>query len=336
MTHTLKVAVLGATGLVGRSMLEILEQRAFPVGELVPLASARSAGRRVSFGDREHEVRAVSEQAFEGVDLALFSAGAGPSREWAPIAAAAGALVIDNSSAHRMDPAVPLCVPEVNLEQARDPAKGIVANPNCSTIQLMVALAPLHRESPLRRIVVSTYQAVSGAGLRASECLEAQRRALAAGDEPEAGALGDVLAGDLLMHWSPDPATGYQEEELKLIHESRKILESPTLRVSPTCVRVPVVTGHAEAVSIECAAAITPERARELLRAAPGVELVDDFPAGVYPKPSMAAGRDAVLVGRVREDLGLPGGLSLYVVADNLRKGAALNAVQIAEGLLLP
>jgi len=335
MTHAFKVAVLGASGLVGRTMLQILEQRRFPVSELVPLASPRSAGRKVTFAGREYTVKAVSKEAFEGVDLALFSAGGGPSREWAPVAAAAGALVVDNSSAFRMDPDVPLCVPEVNLEQARRPPKGIVANPNCSTIQLLVALAPLHREIPIRRIVVSSYQAVSGAGSRASECLVAQRRALAADEVPEPGAIGAVLEGDLLMQWTPDPVTGYQEEELKLIHESRKILGMPELMVSPTCVRVPVDTGHAEAVCVEFEAPMTPERARALLKAAPGVEVIDDLPAGVYPKPSMAAGRDPVLVGRIREDLGLAGGICLYVVADNLRKGAALNAIQIAESLLL-
>lgn len=335
MTQTFKVAVLGATGLVGQTMLRILEERAFPVSELVPLASPRSAGSTVRFAGSDHEVLPVSEQAFKGVQLALFSAGAGPSREWAPVAAAAGALVVDNSSAFRMDPDVPLCVPELNLESARNPPNGVIANPNCSTIQLVVALGPLHRESPLTRIVVSTYQAVSGAGRRATECLEAQRRAVALGETPEPGALGDILAADLLMHWKPDADTGYQEEELKLIHESRKILDSPNLRVTPTCVRVPVTTGHAEAVAAEFERPITVERARELLRAAPGVEIHDDIVAGIYPKPSMAAGRDPVLVGRVREDLGNPGGICMYVVADNLRKGAALNAVQIAEGLLL-
>jgi aspartate-semialdehyde dehydrogenase len=334
MAKRFKVAVVGATGLVGREMLRVLEQRAFPVGELVPLASPRSAGTELTFAGRAHRVQPVSEQAFAGVDLALFSAGAGPSRQWCPVAAAAGALVVDNSSAWRMDPDVPLCVPEVNLEAARAPKKGIVANPNCSTIQMLVALKPLHDEARLRRIVVATYQAVSGAGAGAVASLEAQTRALAEGRVPEPGALPGILAGNLLMSWKVDPETLYQEEELKMIHETRKILGDPTIRVSPTAVRVPVRNAHSEAVTIETERPLSAARARELLAKAPGVELMDDFARGVYPQPAHASGRDAVLVGRVREDLGNPGGLSLWIVGDNLRKGAALNAVQIAEALL--
>jgi aspartate-semialdehyde dehydrogenase len=335
MSKRFKVAVVGATGLVGREMLRVLEQRRFPVGELVLLASPRSAGTELSFDGRVHRVQPVSEEAFTSVDLALFSAGAGPSRQWCPVAAAAGALVVDNSSAWRMDSDVPLCVPEVNLDAARAPKKGIVANPNCSTIQMVVALAPLHREARIRRIVVATYQAASGAGASAVASLEAQTRALVEGRTPEPGSLPGILAGNLLMSWKVDPETLYQEEELKMVHETRKILGDPSIRVSPTTVRVPVANAHSEAVTIETERPLTPARARELLAAAPGVELMDDFARGMYPQPSHASGRDAVLVGRIREDLGNPGGLALWIVADNLRKGAALNAVQIAEGLLL-
>src|SRR4051812_33567813 len=217
MPKPLIVAVVGATGLVGQEMLRTLEQRRFPVRELVPIASARSAGKSVRFAGRDVPVRAIHEDAFRGVELALFSAGASVSREWCPVAAKAGALVVDNSSAWRMDPQVPLCVPEVNLEAARNPPRGIIANPNCSTIQMVVALKPVHDAAKLKRIIVATYQAVSGAGATAVESLNAQTRALANGTAPEPGALGDVLAGNLLMRWKVDPATGYQEEELKLI-----------------------------------------------------------------------------------------------------------------------
>ena len=329
------MAVLGATGAVGRQMIRVLEQRAFPVGRLIPLASPRSAGTTVPFRGAEVKVLPVAAEAFEGVDLALFSAGSGPSKEWGPIAAAKGALVVDNSSAYRMDPDVPLCVPEVNLEAARKPPRGIIANPNCSTIQMMVALAPIHRANPIRRVVVSTYQAISGAGQGAVEHFLAQSRAFAAGDAMPEGPIGKQLAGNVLMQWKADPASGYQEEELKMVHATRKILGDPAIRVSPTTVRVPVINGHAESLAIECERPITAADARSLLEKAPGLRLVDDFAKGVYPTPLEASGIDDVLVGRVRDDVGNPGGVLMWVVADNLRKGAATNAVQIAEGLLL-
>ncbi len=280
------------------------------------------------------EIRVLSPDVFEGVDFALFSAGASISREWGPVAAKAGAIVIDNSSAFRMDDDVPLVVPECNGAEAKNAPRGIIANPNCSTIQMVVALKPLHDESRIRRVVVSTYQAVSGAGAPAVDCLEAQRESLSKGAKVEDGVLGGQLAGNVLMHWSRDVSSGYQEEELKMVNETRKILGDPEIRVSPTAVRVPVAIGHAESINIETEQPITPARARELLESAPGVEVVDDFAEGVYPTPLMAAGRDPVYVGRIREDVGNPGGLALWVVADNLRKGAALNAVQIAELLL--
>ncbi|HEY8429509.1 MAG TPA: aspartate-semialdehyde dehydrogenase [Sandaracinaceae bacterium] len=335
MTRKLDVAVLGATGAVGREMLRILEQRDFPVGRLVALASPKSAGRTVRFRGEDVRVEAVTESAFDGIDVALFSAGSAASKEWAPKAAARGATVIDNSSAWRMDPDVPLCVPEVNFEAARECKKGIVANPNCSTIQMVVALKPLHDEARVRRVVVSTYQAISGAGAKAVDAFEKQMAAYVSGEPIDTSVLGGQLAGNLLMQWARDAASGYQEEELKMVHETRKILGDPDVRVSPTTVRVPVANAHAESIAVEFERPLTAARARELLARAPGVELVDDFAEGIYPQPIHASGRDAVLVGRVREDIGNPGGLMLWVVGDNLRKGAALNAVQIAECLFL-
>lgn len=319
--------------MVGREMLKVLEQRAFPVKELRALASPRSAGTKLPFRGGEVTVAPISAEAFEGVDVALFSAGGGPSREWSPIAASKGAVVIDNSSAWRMDPEVPLVVPEVNMDAAAHRPKGIIANPNCSTIQMVVALAPIHRVAPIRRIVVSTYQAVSGGGASAVDALRAQQRAFVDGGAIDTEALQGQLAGNVLMHWKRDPESGYQEEELKMVNESRKILGAPELRVSPTAVRVPVASGHAMSIAIEMAQPMTPGDARALLAKAPGVKLVDDFAAGVYPTPLDCVGTDDVLVGRIRPDVGLPGGLQLWVVADNLRKGAALNAVQIAERL---
>jgi aspartate-semialdehyde dehydrogenase len=335
MGKQFKVAVLGATGAVGETMLRVLHERRFPASEVIALASPASAGRKVRFGDGELTVRPVSADAFSGVDLALFSAGSGPSKEWAPIAAKAGALVVDNSSAWRMDPDVPLCVPEVNLAAARNPKKGIVANPNCSTIQMLVALKPIHDLSRIRRIVVSTYQAISGAGAKAVEAFREQSAAFARGEKVHHGPLNGQLVGSLLMEWKRDPATGYQEEELKMIHETRKILDDAEIRISPTTVRVPVVNGHSESIAIEASRALTVDEVREALSKAPGVKLVDDFSKGAYPRPIDADGKDDVFVGRVREDLGNPGGILLWCVSDNVRKGAATNAVQIAEGLLL-
>ncbi len=334
MSAKRKVAVVGATGVVGQEMLAVLHQRGFPVSEVVPVASERSAGKKARFGQREIEIRALRPDVFDGVDFALFSAGASVSREWGPVAAKAGAIVIDNSSAFRMDDDVPLVVPECNPEAAKNAPRGIIANPNCSTIQMVVALKPIHDEVRITRVVVSTYQAVSGAGAEAVDCLNAQIASLAKGENVEDGVLGGQLAGNLLMHWSRDVASGYQEEELKMVNETRKILGDPSIRVSPTAVRVPVATSHSESINIETERPITPARVRELLDEAPGVEVVDDFEAGLYPTPLAATGTDPVYVGRIREDIGNPGGIAMWVVSDNLRKGAALNAVQIAETLL--
>jgi aspartate-semialdehyde dehydrogenase len=267
--------------------------------------------------------------------LALFSAGGGTSREWSPIAASKGALVVDNSSAFRADPEVPLVVPEVNAAAAANRPKGIIANPNCSTIQMVVALKPLHDEGRLKRVVVATYQAISGAGALAVAAFEAQERATTRGDQVDKQKLSGQLSRNLLMHWKPDPETGYQEEELKMVSETRKIFGDPHIAVSPTAVRVPVITAHSEAITVETHRPISAARARELLGKAEGVVVVDDLSAGLYPQPIDAAGKDAVYVGRIRADLGNPGGIQMWVVSDNLRKGAALNAIQIAEEILL-
>ncbi len=335
MPKSLKVAVVGTTGAVGQEMLRVLEERKFPVGELVPVASPKSAGKKVKLGGSEHTVRALAPEVFEGVDVALFSAGGSISKEWCPVAASKGALVVDNSSAFRRDPDCPLCVPEVNIEAARSPKKGIIANPNCSTIQMVVALKPIHDAARLKRIVVSTYQAISGAGAQAVEDFLAQMRAFAAGEAIPNGKLGGQLAANLLMQWTPDVASGYQEEELKMVFETKKIFGDESIQVSPTTVRVPVVSGHSESVTVETHAPITAAQARALLEKAEGVVVVDDFAKGVYPKPVDAVGKDATFVGRIRDDVGNPGGIQMWVVSDNLRKGAATNAVQIAERLLL-
>jgi aspartate-semialdehyde dehydrogenase len=305
------------------------------VRELVPVASARSAGKTVMFRGRPHTVVEISPEAFEGCDLALFSAGGGTSKQWSPVAVSKGAIVVDNSSAFRADPDVPLIVPEVNAHAAANRPKGIIANPNCSTIQMVVALKPLHDEARLKRVVVSTYQAISGAGAQAVAAFEAQEDATAHGRTVDKRKLSGQLSRNLLMHWKPDPQTGYQEEELKMVAETRKIFGDPSIAVSPTTVRVPVVTSHSESITVETHRPLTAARARELLRRAEGIEVVDDFAHGVYPQPIDAAGRDPVYVGRIREDIGNPGGIQMWVVSDNLRKGAALNAIQIAERVLL-
>lgn len=335
MSDGFVVAVVGVTGVVGQEMLRVLEERAFPVKRLVPVASERSAGKRVRFRGEDHAVVAVGPEVFDGVELALFSAGGERSKQWAPVAAAQGALVVDNSSAFRADPECPLVVPEVNLAAAAHRPKGIIANPNCSTIQMVVALKPIHDAARLKRVIVATYQAVSGAGAQAVEAFHAQEQAAVSGAVIENGPLSGRLAGNLLMHWKPDAESGYQEEELKMVHETRKIFGDESILVSPTCVRVPVVTAHSEAITVETHEPISAARARALLQEAQGVVVIDDLVEGAYPQPIEAAGHDPVYVGRIRDDLGHPGGIQMWVVADNLRKGAALNAVQIAEEVLV-
>jgi aspartate-semialdehyde dehydrogenase len=326
------VAVVGATGVVGREMLRTLERRDFDTERVVALASPRSAGQKISFRGDKLTVEAVGPKSFEGVNIALFSAGAAASREFAPIAAASGAVVIDNSSAWRMDPEVPLVVPEVNPQAVMARKKGIIANPNCSTIQMVVALKPLHDEAKLKHVVVSTYQATSGKGHAAVEELEQQIRDIAAGKHPDSKVFPGQMAMNVLCDWKPG-TQGYSEEELKMVNETRKIIGDDTIGVTPTCIRVPVVTGHSESLHVQCHKPLTAARVRELLVNAPGIQLVDDgnYVPGQEPQPLAAADTDPVYVGRIRDDLAVEGAINMWVVADNLRKGAALNAVQIAE-----
>jgi aspartate-semialdehyde dehydrogenase len=327
----LVVAVAGATGAVGREMLKTLEQRKFPVSRLVALASKKSAGRVLPWNGSEVVVDEMGPKSFEGVDIALFSAGASVSREYAPIAAKSGAVVIDNSSAWRMDPECPLVVPEVNMAAAEHRPKGIIANPNCSTIQMVVALKPLHDAARIKNIIVSTYQAASGKGQAAVDDLLAQTRAAIAGENVVPSVFPGQLAFNVLCDWKPGDHD-YSEEELKMVNETRKIMGDDTIGVSPTTVRVPVVTGHSESVHVQFHRAMSAEEAKRLLRGAEGIVLMDDaYAPGKHPQPLPVQGTDPVYVGRVRDDLAVKGAILMFVVSDNLRKGAALNAVQIAE-----
>jgi aspartate-semialdehyde dehydrogenase len=330
---TQRVAILGATGAVGGTMVRVLEERNYPVGELVLLSTQRSAGRRVPFRGTTIEVRGGDPPAFEGIDLALFSAGADASREWAPVARAAGAVVVDNSQAFRYDDDVPLVVPEVN-PGALAGARGLVANPNCSTIQLVLALAPLHAAWGLERVIVATYQSVSGTGADALAELEEQ---VSADREHRAPRPPSVyphpIAFNVLPHVDDAMPDGSCREEMKMVWETRKILGLPGLRVVATTVRVPVRVAHSEAVTLEFARVPDPDEARARLAAAPGVAVVDDPSRHLYPTPLAAAGRDEAFVGRIRRDPSHERGLCLFIACDNLRKGAALNAVQIAETL---
>jgi aspartate-semialdehyde dehydrogenase len=332
MAREYKVAVAGATGAVGTQMVACLEERNFPVAELIPLASERSMGKTVSFKERAVPVRVLSRDSFAGVDIALFSAGGAVSQEYAPIAAAQGAVVVDNSSAWRMDPAIPLVVPEVNPgDIALYKNRGIIANPNCSTIQMVVALKPLHDAARILRLVVSTYQAVSGTGHKAVEELAAQTRALFACQEVVNKVYPYRIAFNVLPHIDVFLENGYTKEEMKMVHETRKILGDDSIRVTATTVRVPVFYGHSESVNIETEKKLTVVQAQEILRKAPGVKVVDNPAKLEYPMPLDAAGQDLTYVGRIREDESIDNGLNLWIVADNLRKGAATNAVQIAE-----
>ena len=330
------VAIVGATGAVGVELIRCLEERAFPLAELRLFASARSAGKTLRFRGRELTVRELTEGSFQGVGLALFSAGSGTSKRFAPLAVRAGATVIDNSSAFRTDPQVPLVVPEINPQSIRG-HRGIIANPNCCAIISITPLWPIHRVNRIRRLLLATYQAASGAGAAAMEELRESTRAYLEGRPYEPRVLPHPYAFNLFSHNTRiDPATGYNDEETKVIQETRKIFGDAEIRVSATCVRVPVLRAHSMAITFECAQPITPARVRELLRAAPGVKLVDDAERNYFPMPKDASGQDAILVGRIRQDLSDPEGrsISLFVAGDQLLKGAALNAVQIAE--LLP
>jgi len=330
---TYKVAVVGATGNVGREMLAVLDERAFPASEVVALASTRSVGTEVSFGDRVLKVKALDYYDFKGTDIVLMSAGGAVAKQWAPKIAAQGAIVIDNSSAWRMDRDVPLVVPEVNVEALNEIKKGIVANPNCSTAQLVVVLKPLHDIAKIKRVVVSTYQSVSGAGKDAMDELFRQTRAVFVADPVEVEYFTKQIAYNVIPQIDDFLDSGLTKEEWKMMVETQKILD-PDIQLTATCVRVPVFVGHSEAVTIEFEEAITAERARQLLRAAPGVLVVDKREDGGYVTPIECAGEDATYVSRIRKDPTVEHGLSLWIVADNLRKGAALNAVQIAECLI--
>ena len=325
------VAVLGATGLVGREMIKTLEERDYPVSRLIPLASPRSAGTKAVFRGEEITVEAVSENSFRNVDIALFSAGGSTSRKWAPAAADSGSVVIDNSSAWRMDPKVPLVVPEVNPGDVLE-HRGIIANPNCSTIQAVVALWPLHKEAGLRYVNISTYQSVAGTGMKAVQTLRDQSEAALRGESaPDDGVYPHQIAFNLLPHIGAFDDEGISEEEWKMVNESRKIMHLPELRVSGITVRVPVYRAHGESVTAQFSKPLTPQRAREILSKARGVIVRDDPKNNVYPMPIEAANQDAVYVGRIRRDTGLDNAVAMWLASDNLRKGAALNAVQIAE-----
>ncbi|MBI5234771.1 MAG: aspartate-semialdehyde dehydrogenase [Deltaproteobacteria bacterium] len=332
---TYNVAVAGATGVVGKEFLKILEERRFPIGELRLLASEKSAGTRLEFMGDALPVRLLDEETFKGVDIGLFSPGASVSALHAPRAAKAGCVVIDNTSQFRMDPLIPLVVPEVNPEAiALYKNKGIIANPNCSTIQMVVALKPIHDRYKIKRIVVSTYQAVSGAGKEAMEELSEQVKSLFNMKEPVVGALPHRIAFNCLPQIDSFLDNGYTKEEMKMVNETKKIFNDDSIKVTATTVRVPVFVGHSESINIETVKPIDPDDVRKLLKSAPGVTVLDDPKNGVYPMPIDVADQDDTFVGRIRRDDTVPNGLNLWIVADNLRKGAALNAVQIAEILI--
>lgn len=336
MSKTYDVAVVGATGLVGEAMLQVLEQRNFPVGKLFPLASERSVGSNIRFRDESVPIQVLDRFDFEQVQVALFSAGGSISAEFAPKAAAAGAVVIDNTSHFRYDDDIPLVVPEVNAHRIADYVnRGIIANPNCSTIQLVVALKPIHDAVGIERINVATYQAVSGAGRQALERLTEHTRQILGGMDPVMRGDEKWVAFNALPQIDQFMENGYTKEEMKMVWETRKIMEDDTIMVNPTAVRVPVYFGHSEAVHIETRTKITVHEAQKLLNSAPGVVVIDGRELGKYPTAATdAAHHDPVYVGRIREDVSHPRGLNLWVVSDNLRKGAALNSVQIAEILV--
>jgi len=330
------VAIVGATGAVGVEFLSCLEQRNFPLGSLRLLASARSAGKTMNFRGSDIRVEALTESSFEGVDIALFSAGGGISLTFGPIAVKAGAVVVDNSSAFRMDPEVPLVIPEINPEAVQN-HKGIIANPNCSTIIAITPLWPIHRRNRVKRLIAATYQAASGAGAAAMEELREATRAYLDGRDYANTVLPHPYAFNLFSHNAKvDPATGYNEEETKMIKETRKIFADDEIRITATCVRVPVLRAHSEALNFECERPITPAEVRDLLATAPGVRIVDDMERNYFPMPKDASGQDDILVGRIRQDSSDPSGrsIAMFVAGDQLLKGAALNAVQIAERLV--
>jgi len=326
------LAVVGVTGAVGQEFLRVLEQRHFPFEKITFLASHRSAGKKLAFKGTEHTVQELTEDSFEDIDLALFSAGGSISKKFGPMAAKAGAVVVDNSSAFRMDPDTPLVVPEVNPEDTKW-HKGIIANPNCSTIIMVVPVFPLHKANPIERIVVSTYQSASGAGHQAMVELEEQTRDVLAGKEVTPKVLPHQIAFNLFSHNSKIGADGYNEEEIKMVNETRKMFHTDDIQITATCVRVPVMRAHSESINLTFSKPITEGEAREILSSAPGVQIIDDREKSYFPMPLDASDGDDVLVGRIRQDISQPDGrgIDLFISGDQLRKGAALNAVQIAE-----
>jgi aspartate-semialdehyde dehydrogenase len=328
-----KVAIVGATGLVGHEFIKILEQRDFPIESIEMLASDRSAGKKLFFCHQDIEVKETTPESFKDIDIALFSAGAEISRYFSPIAAQSGAVVVDNSSAFRTDPKIPLVVPEINPEDIKK-HKGIIANPNCSTIQMVVALYPLHKVNPIKRIVATTFQAVSGTGIAAVEELTKQAKQVLDGQATAPHVYPHQIAFNVLPEIDVFLDNDYTKEEWKMVEETRKIMHADDIAISATCARVPVFTGHSEAISVEFSRAMSPDEARRILAQAPGVKLLDDPAISLYPQPWSATGTDEVFVGRIRRDSSQPNGLVMWVVSDNLRKGAALNTIQIAEEMI--
>jgi len=333
MSKNVNVAIMGATGAVGTCFLKILEQRKFPINNIKMLASERSQGKSLKFNGKDYPVETLTHDSFKGIDIVLASAGASRSLEFLPSAVKAGAVCVDNSSAFRMDKDVPLVVPEVNSEMIAK-HKGIIANPNCSTIQMVVALWPIHKVARIKRIVVTTFQSVSGAGQSKVLELEAQVKEFVTGKKMTVKEFPYRIAFNLIPQIDVFMENKYTKEEMKMVNETRKIMGDPLIMVSATCVRVPVFYAHSESVNIETEKPITPDEARALLAKAPGVKVVDDPEKKVYPMPIDAEGKDETLVGRIRRDESVANGLSMWVVADNIRKGAALNAIQIAEELI--
>ena len=328
-----RVAIVGATGMVGQEFIKVLEQRNFPVESLDLLASDRSAGKKLYFNHREIEVKETTPESFKGIDIALFSAGADISRYFAPLAVQTGAAVVDNSSAWRMDPKVPLVVPEINVEDIKK-HKGIIANPNCSTIQMVVPLYPLHKTNPIKRIIASTYQSVSGTGIAAMDELTNQTKQVLNGQTVVPHVYSHQIAFNVLPEIDVFLDNAYTKEEWKMVEETRKIMHDDNIAVSATCVRVPVFIGHSEAVTVEFTNSISPDEARRILSQSPGVKLMDDPAISLYPQAYSAAGTDDVYVGRIRRDVSHSNSLVMWIVADNIRKGAALNSVQIAEEMI--
>jgi len=329
------LAIAGVTGAVGQEFLKILEQRDFPFDSLKMLASSRSAGKKIEFKNKEYTIQELTKNSFDGIDIALFSAGGARSKEFGPIAAKAGAVVVDNSSAFRMDPNVPLVIPEINPETIKK-NKGIIANPNCSTIIAIVPVWPLHKANPIKRMVVSTYQAASGAGYAAMVELQEQSREILDGKKPTCSVFPYQIAFNVFSHNSAMCPNGYNEEEMKMVNETRKIFDCASIAITCTCIRIPVMRAHCESINLEFTDPITADQVRDLLSTAPGVSVLDDRKNNRFPMPLDASDKDDIFVGRIRQDESIPDkrGINIWVAGDQLRKGAALNAVQIAEKLL--